>query len=161
MRKTSTAIIVCDKKILFLKRDNMPTIVEPDRWQLPGGHIENGENPIRALKRELVEEVSYVPKRINYIGSLKNRTRKVNIFWSYVDAKEYKKFKLGEPEGQEIKFMTIKQALSKKLTKNVRFYLSSYGSILKRHIANKTIPKIEELKKNTSLLKLLYFKLTQ
>ncbi|KKQ45420.1 MAG: NUDIX hydrolase, partial [Candidatus Woesebacteria bacterium GW2011_GWA1_37_8] len=87
-RKTAIAIIVNDNKILFIKRDNIPTIAEPDKWQLPGGHLEEGETPIKALKRELVEEVSYSPKKIHYIGSLKNKVREVSIFWSYVDKNE-------------------------------------------------------------------------
>ncbi|KKQ73746.1 MAG: hypothetical protein US96_C0054G0008 [Candidatus Woesebacteria bacterium GW2011_GWB1_38_5b] len=154
-RKTATAIIVHDNKILFFKRDNISTISEPNRWQLPGGHLEEGETPLEALKRELVEEVSYSPKKIHYIGGLKNEFREVNIFWSYVDTNESKRFKLREFEGQEIRFMTVEQALSKKLTKNVRFYLSSYKDILEKHLRNKTIPNIKELKQNINLIKLL------
>ncbi|KKQ25633.1 MAG: hypothetical protein US39_C0005G0010 [Microgenomates group bacterium GW2011_GWC1_37_12b] len=158
-RKTAIAIIVNDNKILFIKRDNIPTIAEPDKWQLPGGHLEEGETPIKALKRELVEEVSYSPKKIHYIGSLKNKVREVSIFWSYVDKNEIERFKLGPLEGQEIKFMTVEDALNKRLTSNVKLYLSSYKDIIKKHLYDKTTPDIDELKQNTKFIRLLFLKL--
>lgn len=158
-RKTATAIIINDNKILLFRRDNIPTIAEPDRWQLPGGHLEDGETPVEALRRELVEEVSYSPKNIQFIGSLKNKVREVNVFWSYVDSKEAKKFKLGKTEGQAIKFMSIEEALNKNLTTNVKFYLTCYKKIISEHMENKTVPKIEDLRRSTSFIKLLQLKL--
>lgn len=143
-RKTATAIIVRDNKILFFKRDNIPTIAEPNKWQLPGGHIENGETPIVALKRELIEEVSYAPSNLIYIGKIKDSTKEVNIYWGYVGEKEAKKFKLGEFEGQAIKFMSVDEALEQELTQNVKFYLTAYKDVLVNHLESKTTPRIEE-----------------
>ncbi|KKQ46212.1 MAG: hypothetical protein US62_C0004G0025, partial [Candidatus Woesebacteria bacterium GW2011_GWA1_37_8] len=67
--------------------------------------------------------------------------------------------KLGPLEGQEIKFMTVEDALNKRLTSNVKLYLSSYKDIIKKHLYDKTTPDIDELKQNTKFIRLLFLKL--
>ena len=42
-------------------RDNIPNIVYPGYWGLFGGHLEPGETPDVAVKRELLEEIDYIP----------------------------------------------------------------------------------------------------
>src|SRR5260221_14571877 len=109
INKDSAAIIICWKdKVLLFHRDNIPTIPDPDFWSVIGGQIEKGETKLQGLKRELQEEVSYVPKNIKYLTSLKTRFGTSYCYISYVDDTEAKKFKLGPGEGQEIKFFTIK-----------------------------------------------------
>ena len=55
------AIIEQDGKYLMQLRDDIPNIVHPGVWGFFGGHMEPGEVPEAALKRELLEEINYLP----------------------------------------------------------------------------------------------------
>jgi 8-oxo-dGTP pyrophosphatase MutT (NUDIX family) len=44
---------------LMQLRDDIPGIVYPGHWGFFGGHLEPGEDPEQALRRELVEEIEY------------------------------------------------------------------------------------------------------
>ncbi|EJT05253.1 NUDIX domain-containing protein [Rhizobium sp. CCGE 510] len=51
-----------DGTILLAKR-NSERRIYPDRWSLPGGHIEDGEDAEAAMRRELMEEINVTPER--------------------------------------------------------------------------------------------------
>jgi 8-oxo-dGTP pyrophosphatase MutT (NUDIX family) len=55
----TTAILVFNKlgHVLLQKRDNLPTIREPGKWDVWGGHCEGGETPKACAVRELREEI--------------------------------------------------------------------------------------------------------
>ena len=53
VKTTVGAIIETDGKILLALRDNEPF---KGTWCIPGGHIEFGEHPDEAVKREVAEE---------------------------------------------------------------------------------------------------------
>ncbi|MBD2439079.1 NUDIX hydrolase [Nostoc sp. FACHB-110] len=57
--EVAIAILYQDNKYLMQLRDNIPTIAAAGCWGLFGGHIEPGETPKIAVKREVQEEIGY------------------------------------------------------------------------------------------------------
>ena len=55
------AILYQQNKFLLQLRDDISGIIYPGHWGLFGGHIEPGETPDIAVKRELLEEIGYSP----------------------------------------------------------------------------------------------------
>ncbi|MEL7050996.1 MAG: NUDIX hydrolase [Cyanobacteria bacterium J06634_6] len=84
LRQVALALLHQDGKLLMQLRDDFDHIVHPGIWGFFGGHIEAGEDPAEAMRRELLEEINYVPpslslfsdpaddkvKRYHYYGAL-------------------------------------------------------------------------------------------
>ena len=51
---------------LLQLRDDIEGIVHPGTWALFGGHLEAGESPEIALRRELLEEIHWQAKGLNF-----------------------------------------------------------------------------------------------
>jgi 8-oxo-dGTP diphosphatase len=57
--EVAIAILPRDGKFLMQLRDDIPGILYPGLWGLFGGHMEAGETPEIAVKREIMEEIGY------------------------------------------------------------------------------------------------------
>lgn len=66
--EVAIAILHQDGKFLMQLRDDLPNIFYPGHWALFGGHIEPGEHPDTAIRRELLEEIAYNPPTIAKFG---------------------------------------------------------------------------------------------
>lgn len=84
-------------KYLFVLRDNIPTIPQPNVWALFWWGIELWESPGEALKRELKEEIEIPVFNIHHIHS-KKVTRTCNNKKHKITAHYYK----GETDAADI-----------------------------------------------------------
>ena len=67
--QVAIAILYQANKFLLQLRDDKPTIYWPGQWAFFGGHLEPGEFPEVAMRRELIEEIGYAPAAITHFNS--------------------------------------------------------------------------------------------
>jgi 8-oxo-dGTP diphosphatase len=58
------AVIVDDEGRVFVHRRGPDRTLFPGCWDLPGGHVEPGEAPLDALRREIEEETGWRLRRV-------------------------------------------------------------------------------------------------
>ena len=62
-------VLISDGRVLLTKRASHLRFY-PDIWDLPGGHIEEGESPEDALRRELLEELQVEIQSFSLMDSI-------------------------------------------------------------------------------------------
>ncbi len=63
--KVTAAILINDDKLLIAQRK--PEDKLPNKWEFPGGKVENGETPEVCLKREMKEEFGIYVSVVNFL----------------------------------------------------------------------------------------------
>lgn len=91
----AAVMATADGRYLMQLRDDIPTIMLPDHWCLFGGTIEPGESAEAALRRELMEELSYRAGTVEFFSELiidlpfpKPRTDRMSFFHVPIEADE-------------------------------------------------------------------------
>ena len=78
--EVALAMLQRDGRWLIQLRDEIPTIVAPGCWGLFGGHLEAGETPEQALRRELLEEISWQPPDLELVMVHPIHRRTAHVF---------------------------------------------------------------------------------
>ncbi len=103
-RKGASIIFVNDKhQILLFLRDNIPDIPYPNMWDVPGGHVEQLENPEKCIIREMKEEMNLTLDDFELFSKIEFKDRIEYTFWARAD------FDIDEielTEGQKLKWFT-------------------------------------------------------
>lgn len=61
LKRRATVICRHEGEILFVRKRNA-------KWNLPGGRVEQGETPLQAAKREMVEETGLTFDQLSYVS---------------------------------------------------------------------------------------------
>jgi len=105
------AVIIKEEKFLLQLRDNKPTISYPNNWAFFGGGVDYGEKHEEALKRELIEELGWYPKKFKYLTKYRNKTVNCNITY-YLMHYDLDKNKLCLGEGQAMNWFLSNEIMA-------------------------------------------------
>jgi len=62
LNAVAAILVLEDGRYVMQLRDALPSIFYPDHWGCFGGAVGDGETPLAAMKRELDEELEYIPQ---------------------------------------------------------------------------------------------------
>lgn len=88
--QAAQAILILDNKYIMQLRDDKPDIPSPGIWSLFGGMVNEGENPRKAVEREILEELSIIPPSyeflwwVNYFSEHFQEPARSWIYWADV-----------------------------------------------------------------------------
>jgi len=132
--QTSHAILMLGDKYVLQLRDNKSTINAPGQWTFFGGIKKPEETPLKAIKREIFEELSIRPKKFKSLGSIKyNEDRfgiptKTYLFYAETgDVWENCRLK----EGQAVEAFTFEQTKDLKIPVDFRRVLDTFHNDFK------------------------------
>src|SRR5437870_413627 len=103
--QTTSIILVNDSnQVLLHLRDDKPTILYPNMWGLPGGHIEDGETPEQCIIREMKEELDIELKTVQLVVAAQRSFGFEYTFWSNAN---FQVEDIHLTEGQAIRWFTF------------------------------------------------------
>lgn len=127
-RHVSCWIINREGKILLQQR-SLNKKKNPGKWAKTGGHVDSGESPIDAIKREVYEEINLSAQECEIIkGDIFKSRDKLEPYYAYnyifITDKKEDEFILQKDEVEKVKYYTISdlEKLKKENNEDYTFY---------------------------------------
>lgn len=97
---------------VLLVRQFRPAVNE-DTLELPSGHVEEGERPEEAARRELLEETGYEAKSLELLGILNPDVGRLsNKLWCFFAPNVSKRKDIAAEEGIELRRSSVDQLMN-------------------------------------------------
>ncbi len=129
------AIIVKDRKMFFQKRRDSRK--EFDKWEFPGGGVEQGEDLIACLKREVKDETGFNIEPLELLSPIMNRVEKKYSYQVFLPVYICKiksgKIKVAQNEVSNHGWFTLKEALKLKFLPLNKEIIKANLHILKKY----------------------------
>lgn len=141
------AIVVYKNRLCLVLRDNNPKIANPNRWNTPGGGIDEGEMPREAMIRELKEEINLDATEVIETGVTTYADGSVvHRYFVPVTDEQFAKIHLVH-EGQRLDWFTLEEALHLVDTPHLSIYLETHVNDIRALLEGKLkfVPKNESL----------------
>lgn len=110
--RIAVVLLVDPQGRLLMQHRSTDAPISPGQWGLPGGHVEQGEEPLAAAHRELLEETGLTVDRLDlWWRGAKPGVKRVEV-WAYhgVTAAAQEDIVLGE--GQAMVFLPPAEVLA-------------------------------------------------
>jgi 8-oxo-dGTP diphosphatase len=87
MKRQGCSIIFVNsqRQVLLFLRDDFPHIPYPNTWDVPGGHVEDGETPAQCIVREMKEEMGLDLEGFELFAVKEFSDRIEHTFWKPLD----------------------------------------------------------------------------
>jgi 8-oxo-dGTP pyrophosphatase MutT (NUDIX family) len=124
--RVSVVLLVDPQGRFLMQHRDAHAVASPSRWGFPGGHVEEGEEPLAAAHRELLEETGLTVDRLDlWWRGWKPGSARVEI-WAYhgVTAAAQEDVVLGE--GQAMVFLSPTEALARDLAVTATLLVSGF-----------------------------------
>jgi 8-oxo-dGTP diphosphatase len=109
-RKGASIIFVnASEQVLLFLRDDDPRIPYPNLWDVPGGHVEEGETPEQCIVREMKEEIGVDLEDFDLFSIREFQDRIEYTYWKKADLDIHK---LTLTEGQGLRWFHRAEAFA-------------------------------------------------
>lgn len=125
MRHQGASIIFFNSinQVLLVLRDDIPSILCPGMWDLPGGHLEEHESAAACIVREMLEEVEIDVTGCQLFGIYEFSDRREYIFMKPAD---FEPDEITLHEGQMIRWFSKEETAKTELACGFNEVLADY-----------------------------------